>query len=173
MRCSTVISAAMAVLVLIQMGLAVSLAAGCAVKPPMRYVAPDGSLHAAHEVPSRRTLPPPTASVETAADEPDPATVAPSVEPAVDPVRAHFTTALGLHAGGHWGEALATYRGVIEADPDGPFAGRALVRMAEIHLEPGNHAADPERARVLLREVVARFPGSTAAGTAEELLGGE
>lgn len=165
MRCSNTI-AAFVVLLLPLAGFAV----GCAVKPSMRYIAPDGSLHDAHDIPARPAPARPAAAVDATTREADPAAVTPAVEPAVDPVRAHFTTALGLQTRCLWGEALATYRGVIEADPDGPLAGRALVRMAEIHLEPGYHAGDPERAIALLHEVVARFPGTTACGAAEELL---
>ncbi len=147
--------------------------AGCAVKPALRYVSPEGELYEAGITPPRRgERAPPRGDSASAAlpagaaeglDAPAPSTPG-------DPVQAHFTTALGLQASCRYGEALATYRGVIEADPDGVYAARAMVRMAEILLEPGYHGADPERARELLREVEARFPGSAAGRVAGEML---
>ena len=141
----------------------------CAVKPPLRYVSPDGELHAAHTSDARRASRRPPAPGAAPRELPPPD--APAEEPAADPVQAHFTDALGLQSGCRWGEALATYRGVVEAQPAGPYAARSLVRMAEIYLEPGYHARDPERARALLQEVQARFPDSAAAAVAGDLLG--
>jgi TolA-binding protein len=83
--------------------------------------------------------------------------------------RAHYATAAGLHAACRYDEALSYLRGYLQAEPDGPYAARALVRMAEIHRTEAYQGYDPERARALLAEVVARFPGSAAAATACEL----
>ncbi len=86
-----------------------------------------------------------------------------------DDARAHYATAVGLQRSCHYEEALSYLRGYLQSEPDGPHAGRALVRMAEILRTEAYQGYDPERARTLLAEAVARFPGSAAAVAACEM----
>ncbi len=142
---------------------------GCAVKPPLRYVAPDDTLHdvayqprrAQEDLQEQRFREGLEGAEAGPVDAPDRLQ-----HSAADAARAHFATAVGLQGSCHHGEALAHYRGYLAAEPDGPYAARAMVRMAEIYLEPGFRGHDPDRARELLIEVRARFPESTAAAVA-------
>lgn len=177
---------------------------GCGVKPRLRYVAGDSTLHEVavdrprprhpgvltdeERDPDTRT---PMAGPDGALQEPavwrdvpvsagpsgparqeaDGGMEAPPEEPPEDPIGAHYATALGLQTTCRYDEALAYYRGVLDAEPDGLYAGRALVRMAEIYLSQGYAGRDPQHARVLLSEVLARFPDSAAASTVCDLAG--
>ncbi len=143
---------------------------GCAVKPPLRYVAPDGSLHDVVVEPQRSRERRPQPPGEPAPESPAEPAAVPEQEPA-DEGRSHYLTAVGLQSECRFGEALALYRGYLEAEPEGTLAGRTLLRMAEIYLEPGFIGRDDERARGLLAEVAARFPGTAEATVACEMLG--
>ncbi len=144
--------------------------AGCAVKPPLRYVAPDGTLHEVAVEPRRlQQQPVPTETPPGDGADRPPRPPAESVPD--DPARAHYTTAVGLQAACRLGEALAHFRGYLEVAPDGDLAPRAMVRMAEIYRDPAFAGRDEGRARELLAEVVARFPDSAAATVACEMAG--
>ncbi len=147
---------------------ALMLGAGCAVKPPLRYVAPDGTLHDVVVEPQRTRQRPPAAHTGPQADAPEAPRPPVAAQPA-DEARSHYSTAVGLQAACRFGEAMSHLRGYLEVAPDGELAGRAMVRMAEIYREPAFIGNDEERARALLAEVVARFPGSTAATLACEM----
>jgi len=151
--------------------------AGCAVKPPLRYVAPDGTLHDVAVEP-RRSRPagggvPAGPGAAAPPEEAPGGPAAPQERAADDEARSHYLTAVGLQGDCRFGEALSLYRGYLEAEPDGSLAGRAMVRMAEIYLDPGYVGQDEARARALLAEVAARFPGSAEATVACELLGSD
>jgi len=141
--------------------------AGCGVKPPLRYVSPEDTLHEVGFV-ERSAAGVVQPTVEGAPTVTEPPAVRPVARPE-DAARAHYATAVGLQAACHFEEALAHYRGYLSAQPQGEFAARALVRMATIYLEPGYRGRDPERARALIAEVTARFPASAAATVAREL----
>ena len=144
---------------------ALLLGVGCAVKPPLRYVAPDGTLHDVVVEPQRTRQRPPATVPDAQGDAPDAPRPPEAAQPA-DEARAHYSTAVGLQAACRYGEALSHLRGYLEVEPEGELAGRAMVRMAEIYREPAFAGRDEERARALLSEVVGRFPGSTAAALA-------
>ena len=139
---------------------------GCGVKPPLRYVAADDTLHEVGFV--ERGAP-----ERAQPDDGEPTTVEPpkvrAPQRPADAARAHYATAVGLQATCHFEEALAHYRGYLSAEPDGEYAARSMVRMASIYLEPGYRGRDPERARSLIAEVIARFPESTAAAVARDI----
>ncbi len=147
---------------------------GCGVKPPLKYVSPDGTLHdvlvQGGGLRPQRPETPDQRADESVRDEGAPPAGSPAdgfaERPPADEVQAHFTTAVGLQAECRHEEALAFFRGVVEADPDGPLAPRAMVRMAEIYLAQGYAGRDELRGRELLAEVVGRFPGSAAATAA-------
>ena len=150
--------------------------AACGVKPQLRYVAPDDTLHdVVFTTQSSRSEVRPAVTgddPEVVADGPegDGSRVARGPVRPRDVARAHYATAVGLQAGCHYDEALAHLRGYLTAEPDGEFAARALVRMGEIYGKPGYSAYDPEQARALLSEVTARYPGTAAAAVACGLL---
>lgn len=152
------------------LAVALTALAGCAVKPPLRYVAPDGTLHEVAVEPQRlrqrQALDVPRRSGD-GVEAPEPL----GGSNPDDEARAHYATAVGLQAGCRYGEALAHFRGYLEASPDGELVGRTMVRMAEIYREPGFAGRDDERARELLAEVVARFPGTAAATLACDMAG--
>ena len=146
--------------------------AGCGVKPPLRYVAPDDSLH---DVTFQPRTPDRTAAAGDEAltedtDLPSPVDPPPRRSKA-DVARRHYASAVGLQAACRYDEALAHLRGYLAAEPDGEYAASALVRMAEIHLDPAYAGRDVERARSLLSEVLARFPDSAPSTVARQLLG--
>lgn len=147
-----------------------TLVPACAVKPPLRYVAPDGTLHDVAVEPKH--LRPQRPAPEH--DRAGPRRGAPAGRPPPDRAEAdphvHYATAVGLMADCRPREALAHFRGYLEVAPDGPMATRALVRMAEIHLDPTYAGRDEQRARELLAEVLAREPDSAAATVARDLL---
>ena len=140
--------------------------AGCGVKPPLRYVAADDTLHEIGFIQQGAAARAQSGDAEIVAAE-LPAVGA--VRRPEDAARAHYATAVGLQATCHYEEALAHLRGYLSAEPNGEYAARAMVRMATIYLEPGHRGRDPERARSLIAEVFARFPDSTAAAVAREL----
>ena len=149
---------------------------GCAVKPPLRYVAPDGTLHDVVVEPRRSRERPPAPAVDPPPRDlggPGKSSEVSSEQAPADEGRSHYLSAVGLQGECRFGEALAMYRGYLESEPDGSLAGRSLLRMAEIYLEAGFMGRDEERARELLAEVAARFPGTAEATVACELLGSD
>lgn len=150
--------------------------AGCGVKPPLRYVAPDDSLHDVAFQPRQPAhgavefVEEPSEELSEGPDQPHRVEPPPRRSKA-DVARHHYASAVGLQAACRHDEALAHLRGYLAAEPDGEYAASALVRMAEIHLDPAYTGNDGERARSLLSEVVARFPDSAPATVARRLLG--
>ncbi len=144
--------------------------AGCGVKPPLRYVAPDDSLH---DVTFQPRAPDHAAAAEAHTEGTDPQIPVdrPARRSKADVARHHYASAVGLQAACRHDEALAHLRGYLAAEPDGEYAASALVRMAEIHLDPAYTGRDVERARSLLSEVLARFPDSAPSTVARQLLG--
>ncbi len=147
------------------------LLAGCGVKPPLRYVAPDDSLHDV-------TFQPRTPGGKAGEGEAGAEAIGPDrgmIEPPPrrsreDVARDHYATAVGLQAACRHDEALAHFRGYLAAHPDGEFAAGAMLHMAEIHLDAAYSGRDVEQARALLAEVIARFGDSASAAIAHELL---
>lgn len=157
--------------------LLVTAGAGCGVKPPLKYVSPDGTLHDVAVVQGGLRPQRPDGEHGPGGERAVPAvdpTKAPTADdvhrPPTDETQAHFTTAVGFQAECRHEEALAYFRGVVEADPQGALAGRSLVRMAQVYLAEGYQGRDEQRARELLVEVVGRFSGTAAATAACDLM---